>query len=192
MQKEHDPPMLGDKIREARKKQHFTLSQLAEAAKLTASYISQVERNLTEPSISSLRKIAAVLQMPLYRFLDDDEPQTQVIRADKRKRLILPDSNITYEYLSPTSSGDGDLPKLEVILFRLNPKTWSRPDYAVHPTADECITVLSGLLTVDCGTETYQLFEGDSTYLRSNHPHRAYNPGSDVSVALSCLTPPVH
>lgn len=184
--------MLGDKIREARKKQHFTLNQLAEAAKLTASYISQVERNLTEPSISSLRKIAAALQMPLYRFLDDDAPQTQVIRAGKRKHLTLPDSNITYEYLSPTSSGEGDLPKLEVILFRLDPKTWSRPDYAIHPTAEECITVLSGLLTVDCGAETYQLFEGDSIYLRSNHPHRVFNPGSDVSVALSCLTPPVH
>ena len=45
---------------------------------------------------------------------------------------------------------------------------------------------------MDCGTETYQLFEGDSIYLRSNHPHRVFNPGSDVSVALSCLTPPVH
>ena len=42
--------MLGDKIREARKKQQFTLSQLADAAGLTASYISQVERNLAEPS----------------------------------------------------------------------------------------------------------------------------------------------
>lgn len=184
--------MLGDKIREARKKQQFTLNQLAEASNLTASYISQVERNLAEPSISSLRKIAAVLQMPLYQFLDDDAPQTQVIRADKRKHLILPDSDITYEYLSPTGSGGGEAPKLEVILFRLAPKTWSRPDYAVHPTAEECVTVLSGRLTVDCGTESYELSEGDSVYLRSNQPHKVFNYGDTVAVALSCLTPPVH
>ena len=183
--------MLGDKIREARRKQQFTLNQLAEASNLTASYISQVERNLAEPSISSLRKIAAVLQMPLYQVLDDDAPQTQVIRADKRKHLILPDSDITYEYLSPTGSGS-EAPKLEVILFRLAPKTWSRPDSAVHPTAEECVTVLSGRLTVDCVTESYDLSEGDSIYLRSNQPHKVFNPGDDVAVALSCLTPPVH
>ena len=67
--------MLGDKIREVRKRADFTLNQLASASGLTASYISQVERNLTEPSISSLRKIAAALQTPLYMFLDDEAPQ---------------------------------------------------------------------------------------------------------------------
>ena len=82
--------------------------------------------------------------------------------------------------------------KLEVILFRLAPKTWSRPDYAVHPTAEECVTVLSGRLTVDCVRESYDLSEGDSIYLRSNQPHKVFNPGDDVAVALSCLTPPVH
>lgn len=41
--------MLGDKIREARKRKRITLNQLAEMSGLTASYISQAERNLTEP-----------------------------------------------------------------------------------------------------------------------------------------------
>ena len=184
--------MLGDKIREARKKQQFTLSQLADAAGLTASYISQVERNLAEPSISSLRKIASVLQLPLYQFLEDDLPHTQVIRAAQRKRLILPESSITYEYLTPTSSDPREAPKLELILFRLNPQCWSRQDYAVHAAAEECITLLSGLLDVDCGSDTFRLREGDSIYLRSNQPHRVFNPGDTVAVALSCLTPPVH
>ena len=173
--------MLGDKIREARKKQQFTLSQLADAAGLTASYISQVERNLAEPSISSLRKIASVLQLPLYQFLEDDLPHTQVIRAAQRKRLILPESSITYEYLTPTSSDPREAPKLELILFRLNPQCWSRQDNAVHAAAEECITLL-----------TFRLREGDSIYLRSNQPHRVFNPGGGMAVALSCLTPPVH
>ena len=96
--------MLGDKIREARKRQGITLNQLAEASGLTASYISQAERNLTEPSLSSLRKLAAALQLPLYFFLDEEVPQTQVIRADQRRKLAIPGSGVVYEYLSPVSA----------------------------------------------------------------------------------------
>ncbi len=181
--------MLGDKIREIRKKSEFTLNQLASASGLTASYISQVERNLTEPSISSLRKIAAALQTPLYMFLDDEVPQTQVIRADQRRHLTLPDSSVVYEYLSPT--GLTEMPKMELILLRLNAKSWSSEDHVRH-TAEECITVLSGVLLVDCVDERYQLYEGDSIYFRRNIPHNVYNPGNTTAEALMCFTPPIH
>lgn len=184
--------MLGDKIREARKHRQITLNQLAEMSGLTASYISQAERNLTEPSLASLRKLAAALQTPLYFFLDDDVPQTQVIRADQRRRLALPDSDIVYEYLSPVSALEADRPALEVIVFRLNAKSWSREDYVRHDTAEECITVLSGALIVDCLQEEYRLQAGDSVYLRRGVPHRVYNPGTETATALMCLTPPVH
>ena len=184
--------MLGDKIREARKRRGITLNQMAELSGLTASYISQAERNLTEPSISSLRKLAAALQLPLYFFLDEEAPQTQVIRADQRRKLALPDSNLVYEYLSPVSALEGEAPMLEVILMRLNAKCWSREDYVRHDTAEECITVLSGVLTVDCMHEEYHLYEGDSVYIRRGVPHRAFNPGSKEAAALMCLTPPVH
>ena len=72
--------MLGDKIREARKRKRITLNQLAEMSGLTASYISQAERNLTEPSLSSLRKLSVRFAAASVFFLDDDIPQTQVIR----------------------------------------------------------------------------------------------------------------
>ena len=184
--------MLGDKIREARKRRGITLNQLAEESGLTASYISQAERNLTEPSLSSLRRLAAALQLPLYFFLDEDAPQTQVIRADQRRKLALPDSNLVYEYLSPVSSLEAEAPMLEVILMRLDAKCWSREDYVRHDTAEECITVLSGVLTVDCLHEEYRLYEGDSIYIRRGIPHKVYNPGSTEAAALMCLTPPVH
>lgn len=184
--------MLGDKIREARRRRGITLNQLAEMSGLTASYISQAERNLTEPSLSSLRKLSAALQLPLYFFLDEDIPQTQVIRADQRRKLAIPGSNLVYEYLSPVGPLDGEAPLLEVILLRLNAKCWSREDYVRHDTAEESITVLSGTLTADCLHEEYQLHAGDSIYIRRGIPHRVYNPGSSVASALMCLTPPVH
>ena len=48
---------LGRRIRAARKKQGITLKQLAEQTGLSASFISEVERGISQPSMGSLRKI---------------------------------------------------------------------------------------------------------------------------------------
>ncbi|MDX9826790.1 MAG: XRE family transcriptional regulator [Spirochaetia bacterium] len=183
--------MIGDKIRKTRKAKEITLSQLAELCGLTASYISQVERNLAEPSISSLRKISAALQLPLYSFLEETSEVTQVIRADQRKQLKLTDSNIVYEFLSPFGPSEHETPSLEVFYFSLKPKSWTRDEYSSR-AAEECIIVLSGELVLDCVDETFTLREGDSIYLRSNIPHKAFNPGETLTTAIMCVTPPVY
>ena len=50
--------MLGEQIRNIRKSRDFTLKALAEQTGLSIGYISQIERNLTDPSLSTLRKIS--------------------------------------------------------------------------------------------------------------------------------------
>ena len=50
--------MLGTNIREYRKNKKLTIKELAERTGLSIGYISQVEREEAEPSLSSLRKIA--------------------------------------------------------------------------------------------------------------------------------------
>lgn len=51
--------MLGDQIRSIRKRQEITLKELAEKTGLSIGYISQIERNLTDPSLSTRGKLAA-------------------------------------------------------------------------------------------------------------------------------------
>ena len=61
------------KIREYRKQRKLTIKELAAMTGMSISYISQVERGEIDPSLSSLRKIASVFQLPLYMLLDDEE-----------------------------------------------------------------------------------------------------------------------
>ena len=56
--------MLGEQIRNIRKSRDFTLKALAEQTGLSIGYISQIERNLTDPSLSTLRKISALWMFP--------------------------------------------------------------------------------------------------------------------------------
>ena len=63
--------MLGERIRNARKAKGFKLGDLAEITELSSSYISQLERGLIEPSLTSLRKISNALNIPIYLLMDD-------------------------------------------------------------------------------------------------------------------------
>ncbi len=61
--------MLGEQVRKIRKKRGITLKELAEKTGLSIGYISQIERNLTDPSLSTLRKLSAALDIPTYLFM---------------------------------------------------------------------------------------------------------------------------
>lgn len=62
--------MIGKNIYEIRKKRGYTLSELAEKASISKSYLSNIERNLNKnPSIQVLEKIASVLNVDLKTLL---------------------------------------------------------------------------------------------------------------------------
>lgn len=162
--------LLGAKIRKVRQDMKLTLKELSEKAGLTASYISQVERGIIEPSISSLRRMSAALEVPIYTFLTDNIEQEHVlIRANERRKLDLPHSSIIYEFITPMASDKRANPKMEVIYLKLEAKSWSSDRPFVH-AADECIFMIDGNMDVLLGTERYNLQEGDSIYTRKCSP----------------------
>ncbi|WHY89111.1 helix-turn-helix transcriptional regulator [Neobacillus novalis] len=72
--------MIGRNIYEIRMKKGFTLSELAERAGISKSYLSNIERNLNQnPSIQVIRKIAQVLDVDLKILIktgpNDEEQQ---------------------------------------------------------------------------------------------------------------------
>lgn len=184
--------MLGPKIREIRQEKGLTLNQLAQKTRLTASYLSQLERNIIEPSLSSLRKISVALGVPIYTFLASEGKDHVLIPSNKRKKLELPNSSITYEFLTPMASDKEAPPKMEIIYFQLDPDSWSSDECMVH-RADECIYVIEGTIEVYLGEDKYVLTRGDSIYIRENIPHRFYNPSTSIKAAgISTICPPIY
>jgi transcriptional regulator with XRE-family HTH domain len=60
---------LGNRLRARRQELGLSLRELAERVGLTASFLSQIERDLASPSIESLRKISDALEVPNFHFL---------------------------------------------------------------------------------------------------------------------------
>lgn len=183
--------MLGEKIREVRKGKNIKLREIAEKTKLSSSYLSQIERSLIEPSLSSLRKIAIALEVPIYEFLKDDERKGIVIKKDKRIKLELPDSHIIYEFLTPTKIDNNVIPNLEIIYMKLEPFSWSSEEPSYH-AADECIFVIKGEIEVYLGQAKYPLCQGDSLYIQENTPHKIYNTSDVTAEAIFCISPPIY
>src|SRR6266508_5913856 len=101
---------LGRQIRRLRRNANLTLDDLAGAARVSKSLISQVERGLASPSINTLRRIAGALEVPIAAlFLGGDMSEDEsdgtgrrlVVRQHERKGLHVPRSKVVYELLTP-------------------------------------------------------------------------------------------
>jgi transcriptional regulator with XRE-family HTH domain len=177
--------MVGIRIRELRAGRGMTLTELARTTGLSAGLISQVERGLTDPSLETLRRIARILDVPLFSLFHepDADAGAVVVRRDRRMQVSSPHGGIDYQRLSPGSG------KLELLEGTLEPGAASSDRPWSHPS-EECVTVQDGQLVVEVGAQRYELAPGDSCYFDSRSPHRYVNPTQRPTVFLVAITPP--
>ncbi len=177
--------MLGAKIRNKRTEIGISLKELADKTGLTPGFLSQVERDLTEPSITSLRKIANVLGVAVFYFLLDDVHVNPVVKKDERPPLTFPKSHLKYELLSPDLNR-----QMEMYIGRLEPGAATCDEPLTHP-GEEVVHVLEGDMWIKIGEEEYVLEQGDTIYYFSSIPHKIVNSGQTNLVFIATITPPM-
>ncbi len=176
---------IGAKVKQRRKEMGFSLRDLAERVDLTASFLSQIERDMASPSIDSLRKISQALDVPVFFFLLDQDGPSPVVKRDQRRMLMLPKGNITYQLVTP----DVDR-KLGVVLAELDPGDGEVPLMHYQHT-EECIFVLEGVLEVTLGSDVYLLEPEDAIYFDGPMLQSLVARGDKQVRYLSIITPPV-
>lgn len=179
-------PDLGLTIRRLRESRQLSLKEVAARSGLTQSFLSQVERNLTSPSVASLRKVAQAFGVPLTElFQGPVMPENRVVRRDERRQLVHPSRQWRDYLLTPNLTG-----KLQVILSVIEPGGGSGEEPYAHDSDEECVIVLRGRLEFWVGNDRYVLEEGDSIVFESRIPHRNRNPGPEQAEVLWITTPP--
>jgi transcriptional regulator with XRE-family HTH domain len=185
---------VGRKIRVRRLQAGLTLQRLARAVGVSQSLISQVERGLASPSITTLRRIAAALDVPIAAlFLGDDVAshgetdrlgRRLVVRRAERKRLHVPRSKIGYELLTPDLNR-----KVEFLRIQYEPGSVTHPAPMSHP-GEENAVCLEGSVVVTIDGHDFVLNEGDSISFDSGRPHQVENRTDKRAVLISAITPP--
>lgn len=96
---------IGKSIRRRRKALGKTLVQVADEAELTVGFISQVERGICAPSLSSFMRIASSLNTSLEQLLNVSESFEPLTKAKHRQSYSLGEAGRWYEKLGPGFSG---------------------------------------------------------------------------------------
>jgi transcriptional regulator with XRE-family HTH domain len=176
---------LGPRIRALRQARGFTLRELSERAGVTESFLSQVEREVTSPSIASVQRIARGLDLAIAELFVEEPEHGRVVRRADRRRIAYPGLRAVDEFL--TSGLDG---RLQVILSTIEPGGGTGDEPYTHDSDEEVVIVLSGRLELWVANEHHVLEEGDTVTYSSRLPHRNVNPGPSTATVLFCLTPP--
>ena len=192
-----DEPLanLGQEIRQLRKVRGMTLQQLALATGKSVGFLSQVERNLTKPSVAALQDISAALGVHIGWFFREEpagsaDERDHIVRRENRRRLTYSALSST-EYLGLhdtllSANLDGEL---ALGISRYEPGASTGDDVYAH-AGEEAGLVLSGTLELTINGRLHRLEAGDSFSFKSKLPHRYYNPSaSEEAVVVWANTP---
>jgi len=183
-----DTRSLGADLRALRKARGMTLSTLSAKLGRSVGWLSQVERDKSEPSISDLRQIAASLGVPMsLLFAHASAPadeQGYVVRDGARRPMGSGDEGLIEELLSPDLTDD-----FEVIHSTFQPHSAMQQE-ACRPT-QEVGYIISGRLDLTIGTRRFTVGPGDSFRCR-HEPYRWANPYDEPAIAIWVIAPPVY
>lgn len=173
----------GSRIRELRKVKNLTLKELADQTGLSSSLLSQIERDLVDPTVTTFWKICETLNVPINYFFQGMEENSLVVRKENRRVMELSNGKVRYHQLTPNKTG-----VMEFILVEIKPGETSDVDLVSH-SGEECGFVLQGELIVILEGQEYFLAEGDSIQFSSTVPHRYINPGNFSSLSIWAMVP---
>ncbi len=179
---------LGADLRALRKSRGLTLAELAARLDRSVGWLSQVERDLSQPSIGDLRDISALLGVPIsILFGQASAPADEagyVVRKGARRRLGTRAQGLVEELLSPDLTDD-----FEVVHSTFQPH--SRIEAQVTRPTQEVGYVVSGRLDLVIGGQSLSVGEGDSFRIRGE-PHLWRNPHDEPAVVIWVIAPPVY
>lgn len=180
------------RIFEYRRKRGFTLKQLAERASCTPSYISQIEKGITVPSLSMVGRLAAALDIPVIELfsgeMDEDNDSGYLCQSD-RKIINYPDGNVASHLLVKRISKKKMEPLISII------KPGGKSDVAenmTHPVGtEEFVFVLKGQIDFKIKDKGIRLRRGDTLSFSGELPHSWANNSRKNAEVLFVFSPPI-
>ena len=162
---------LGSRLRDLRRRQKMTLEELGRRTGLTSSFLSQIERNITSPSVKSLREIASALNIKVSRLFEEERSRDFVfVKKDNRKRAAKDKLNSRCQVLA---SGLLDI-RMEpsLLILKVGEKMEKQSDSL---DGEEFGFVLKGKVELVRGPEKFVMEKGDSIYFKGVKSHKVVN-----------------
>lgn len=168
---------LASRLRYRRKQLDLTLQEVADAAGLSVGFISQVERGLTAPSLSSLTSIAKVLGKETSDFLQQPRSEASYTRHERRRPYQIEGQDMAYERISSSFPGQ----KIHSVMVHMPPGYRAQQ---IRHEGEEIVFILQGSVTSELDGKTVTLHAGDSIHYLSTRPHCLWNHTDRETIVL--------
>lgn len=174
---------IGRRIRNLRLKKGLTQEELGERTDLTKGYISQIERDLSSPSIETFFNIIEVLGCKPSEFFDDEKREQKVIYTEEdRTEFIDEERGYQVQWLVPESNEN----EMEPILLTISPGGSFKQ---FEPSLSDTLAyVLSGGVKVTLGNNVYRAEAGETIYYQASEEHQIFNDSEESSRLLLVAT----
>lgn len=174
---------IGQRIKRFRIQNELTLEELASRCELTKGFLSQLERDLTSPSIQTLSDITEALGMDLAQFFSEEKNEKLVFTQDDF--FIDEKEGSTIQWVVPNAQKND----MEPIILDLEPNQRSA-EISPH-SGEEFGYVLSGRVCLINGTKKYIVRKGQTFYLKGSYTHYLINDTQSLAKVLWICTPPI-
>ena len=173
---------IGIKIKELRLKNNLTQEELADRCELTKGYISQLENDLTNPSIDTLDTMLVVLGSSLGEFFNDNNTEQIVFKKEDYISKDYEDSVTTW--LVPSSQKNA----MEPIIIELNGLGSKESD--MPHEGEEFGFVSEGKIKLTVGKRSFIVEKGETFYFKADKRHSIENVTNSKATVMWISCPP--
>ena len=175
---------IGNRMKELRIQYGLTQQELADRSELSKGFISQLERNLTSPSIGTLLDIIQCLGTTPAEFFTDEEPEQIVFKAEDYFEKEDEETKSRIEWVVPNAQKNS----MEPLRLTLEPGGTSSV-HAPHE-GEEFGYVLKGAIKIYYGPRSFVVRPGESFYFKCGKKHYIEAYGGRTASLIWVATPP--
>lgn len=166
---------IGEKMKLLRLSKNMTIKRLATKTGLSVGFISNVERDVNSPTISSLQKICRALDTELGDFFSNINNSGQILSKQQRQLLQTEaDAQLKVEIFSLPHK------KLQPSFIEILPGGQYGDSTMCHEEEEICL-VIEGAVLFGAGDEEHLLEAGDCIYVEPLVPHWLRNQGQTIA-----------
>jgi transcriptional regulator with XRE-family HTH domain len=179
LDKEDETPDLGagqlgqviaNQVRSRRLEIGLNVGQLADRAGISKGMLSKIENAQTSPSLSTIERLAAALDMPitsLFRGLAE-ERDAVFVKAGSGPEIVRKGTRSGHSY-QLLGSLRGPYKRVEPLLVSLDESSEVFPLF--QHAGIEILYMLSGIMEYSYGREHYRMERGDTLQFEGDIPH---------------------
>ena len=172
---------IGERLKRLRMARGLTQEELADRAELSKGFISQMERDLTSPSIATLEDTLTCLGTDLNDFFSTRE-RPQVVFTEEDYFVKEDDARRhRIEWIVPNAQRN----RMEPIRLTLRAGGSTMPDNPHE--GEEFGSVIQGSSTIHMGRDLFPVREGETFYL---YPDEDHYISSDTGAELLWVSSP--